>query len=308
MKKVIKSLKFIFFFILALQVAGLTAGEKKGAKKRIAVFEFDDKTDHRVLWWTGQGPGRGMADMLITELVKGGNYTVIERTALDKILAEQNLGKSGLVTPQTAAQTGKLLGVDIAVIGAVTEFGHSKGDVGGSAKGIGVGVSSQTVTVAVDVRFVNTTTGEILAAENIRRDKKKRGLSFRKQGLSFNNRNKFDQSLIGKATRDAIEDIMKLLDDKSASLVWQGKIVKADASSVIINAGAEAGLKVGDELVVYRKGEELIDPDTGISLGATEAKVGKIKVTDNSIGKGKASRCSIVSGSGYQRGDVVKEK
>lgn len=237
-----------------------------------------------------------------------GDYTVVERTALDKILAEQALGASGLVTPQTAAQTGKLLGVDIAIIGAVTEFGHSKGDIGGTAKGIGVGVSSQKVTVAVDVRLVNTTTGEILAAENVRKEKSSRGLSFRKESLSFNNRNKFDQSLIGKATRDAIEDVIKLLDDKSSSMVWQGKIVKADAGSVIINAGEEAGLKVGDVLTVYRQGEELIDPDTGLSLGSTEKKVGQIKVTDNSIGKGKASKCSIVSGSDYQRGDIVKEK
>ncbi len=308
MKKITSLFKILFFTFLALQLVNVTAGEKGGKKKRIAVFEFQDKTDHRVLWWTGQGPGRGMADMLITELVKSGKYTVIERTALDKIMAEQKLGMSGLVTPQTAAQAGKLLGVEIAVIGTVTEFGHSKSNVGGTAKGIGLGVSSQKVTVAIDVRLINTTTGEILSAENVRREKKKRGLSFRKQGLSFNNRNKFDQSLIGKATRQAVEDIIKLIDTKSAEIVWEGKIVKAGSSTIIINAGDANGIKVGDILTVYRMGEELIDPDTGLSLGAEEEVVGKIKVTDNSIGKGKASKCSIVSGSGYTRGDIVREK
>lgn len=308
MKKVNYLLLFLMLPILALQVSDVYAGKKGGKKKRIAVFDFQDKTDHRVLWWTGQGPGRGMADMLITELVKTGSYTVIERTALDKIMAEQKLGMSGLVTPQTAAQAGKLLGVEIAVIGTVTEFGHSKSDVGGTAKGIGLGISSQKVTVAVDVRLINATTGEILAAENVRRDKKKHGLSFRRQGLSFNNRNKFDQSLIGKATRQAIEDIIKIVDDKTAQMVWEGKIVKASGSSIIINAGSESGISVGDVLTVYRMGEELIDPDTGLNLGAEEEVVGKIKVTDNSIGKGKASKCSIVSGSGYTRGDIVREK
>ncbi|KAA3612655.1 MAG: hypothetical protein DWQ05_18570 [Calditrichaeota bacterium] len=308
MKKVVSLIQFLFFAILMLQVSGLMAAEKGGKKKRIAVFEFQDKTDHRVMWWTGQGPGRGMADMLITELVKTGKYTVIERTALDKIMQEQKLGMSGLVTPQTAAQAGKLLGVEIAVIGTVTEFGHSKGDVGGTAKGIGVGVSSQTVTVAVDVRLVNTTTGEILSAENIRREKKKRGLSFRKEGLSFNNRNKFDQSLIGKATRQAIEDIMKIVDDKSSNMKWQGKIVKVSGGTIIINAGSANGVKVGDVFTVYRPGEELIDPDTGLSLGSEEEKVGQIKVTSNSVGKGKASKCSIVSGSGFSRSDIVRDK
>lgn len=79
-----------------------------------------------------------------------------------------------------------------------------------------------SATVGLDIRFINTTTGEILAAENIRRQKSKKGLSISTPKFDFRNRNKFDDSLVGKATREAIEDIMKLLDDKAR--LFPGKL------------------------------------------------------------------------------------
>ena len=277
-------------------------------KKRIAVFEFEDKTDHRIHWWTGQSVGRGMADMLITELVNSGEYRVIERTALDHILKEQGLGQSGAVTQQSAAEVGKMLGVEIAVVGAVTEFGHARGGTGGRIKGVRVGVSKQSAAVAVDVRLINTTTGEIIASKNARKEEKKGGLSFGTPEFSFNNKNKFDQSLVGKAARKAIEDVVKAINAQVTSISWQAKVVKATGNSVIINVGAEAGVENGMEFVVYSQGEELIDPDTGLSLGSEEERVGRIKVTNNNLGNGKASRCQILEGSDFDTGYFVRLK
>ncbi len=295
--------------LLLLMTSGAADAQLK-MKKRVAVFDFEDKTEAGITWWFGGGTGRGMADMLITELVKSGKFTVIERTQLEKILSEQKLGMSGAVTPQTAAKAGKLLGVDIAIIGAVTEFGHSQGGLGGRLGGIGVGMKTQKATVAVDVRLVNTTTGEILVAENVRKQKSKRGVAISdwSRGVSFDNRNQFDQSLIGKTTREAIAEIVKLIDKTSRKIKWQGKVVKATSSSVIINAGSEHGVKKGDKFIILRLGEELIDPDTGLSLGSTEEEIGMIEVVNPDLGKGKASQCKIVKGGGFKRGDIVKEK
>lgn len=65
-----------------------------------------------------------MADMLVTSLVKSGRYRVIERQEIEKIINEQQLGQSGMVTAQSTAKVSQLLGVEIAIIGNVTEFGH----------------------------------------------------------------------------------------------------------------------------------------------------------------------------------------
>jgi hypothetical protein len=59
--------------------------------------------------------------------------------------------------------------------------------------------------------------------------------------------------------------------------------------------------------VVYRPGEELIDPDTGISLGSEEMMIGKIEVISDVAG-GKACKAIIKGGSNFMTGDLVRIK
>ena len=280
--------------------------QKKRIKKRVAVFIFDDKTDKSYRWWNNKGVGEGVAEMLTTELVKTGNYRVIERRELDQILKEQKLGASGIVTEQSAAELGKVLGVELAVMGAVTEFGYKKSDTGGRVKGIGLGLQSQSATVGLDCRMVNTTTAEIVAADHVRKEKSSKGIRVSTPKLSFKNRKAFDESLVGKAARDAVKDVIKLIDKNAPNIPWQAKIVTVKGGKVFINAGSVGGIQSGDIFAIYQKGEELVDPDTGLSLGSMDTKVGAIKVTNANLGEGKASQCSIVSGSGFNRGDFVR--
>lgn len=294
---------FLIIFILICMNIPLNAQ----LKKRVAVFTFEDKTSHTWRWWDGKAPGDGMADMLTTTLVKSGKYTVIERQEITKVLDEQKLGQAGLVTPQSAAQVGKLLGVEMAIVGAVTEFGHSKKDTGGRIRGIGIGVQSQKATVAVDVRFVNTNTGEILAAENVRKEESSSGLRLNTQEFDFDNRADFDNSIVGKATRKAIDDIVGLIDSQMKKLPWEGKILLVRGETIFIKPGSDAGIQVGDRFFVYSKGEELVDPDTGLSLGSVESKVGAIEVT-SFVSGGKAAQAVASSGGGFKKGDLIRLK
>ncbi|HPG40923.1 MAG TPA: CsgG/HfaB family protein [bacterium] len=305
--KKIAVLVFVFF---CLSIAGGNAADdKKQLKKRVAVFSFDDKSSHNYHWWTGQPVGEGMADMLVTALVKTGKYQVMERQEMNKVLEEQNLGQSGIVTQETAAQVGKMLGVELAIFGSVTEFGYSEGSTGGRLNnmGFGVGIKSSKATVGIDIRFVNTTTGEILKAESIRKENSKKGVSLDTDKFNFENQSQFDESIVGKATRDAINEIVTFCDGVVENIPWQAKIVTV-SPKIIINSGALGGVNIGDELVVIRAGEELVDPDTGLSLGTTEAEIGRIKVTNNNIGNGKASECVAISGTGFARNDMVRMK
>ena len=50
-----------------------------------------------------------------------------------------------------------------------------------------------------------------------------------------------------------------------------GKVIRIfDETTLLVNIGAKEGLKVEDRVVVVEKGEEVVDPDTGESLGALE--------------------------------------
>jgi curli biogenesis system outer membrane secretion channel CsgG len=285
-----------------------TATAQKQLKKRVAVLNFEDKTEKRYTWGGGKTPGSGMADMLVTALVKSDAYTVIERAEIDRVLQEQDLGTAGIVTQQSAAEAGKMLGAEIVIFGSVTEFGYKDRSVGGATRRFGIGIESQTAVVATDVRMVNSTTGEIIAAENVRKEESKRGLKVDTRKLDFGTQSDFDESLVGEATRDAIDTIVELINGNAPNIPWEAKVVTMQGDAVFINAGSQAGVEIGDTFIVKRPGKTLVDPDTGLELGAVEEDVGVIKVADNTMGNGKAARCTVVSGGNFQRGDLVREQ
>ncbi len=306
--KMIRILLCVFLILSASSVLQAVAknDQQKRIKKRVAVFIFDDKTDKSYRWWNRKGVGEGVSDMLITELVKTGNYRVIERQELEQIIKEQKLAASGLVTPESAAQLGKVLGVELAVLGAVTEFGYKKSETGGRIKSFGLGVQSQSATIALDCRMVNTSTAEIVCAENVRKEKSSKGIKIDTRKIDFKSQKDFDGSLVGKAAREAVQGVIKMIDKNAPQIPWQAKVVTEKNGVVYINAGSISGVQSGDKFVVYQKGEELIDPDTGISLGSIDTKIGEIQVTNANVGQGKASQCSIISGSGFKKGDFVR--
>ena len=155
--KYIGSIAIILLFCTSL----LIGQDLKNLKKRVAVVDFEDAAGY------GHNIGNGLSDMLVTALVESKKFIVIERQELNKIMQEQGLGMSGAVTPQSAAKVGQLLGVELMITGSVSEFGTKKDKVGGSLgslSGFNLGMSTESARSVVDIRLVNTNTGEIIAA------------------------------------------------------------------------------------------------------------------------------------------------
>ena len=141
--------------------------------------------------------------------------------------------------------------------------------------------------------------------EFVRKEVVDRNLTFSTPDFKFANKQKFDESVVGEATREAIDAVVELVNRQMPNIPWEAKVVRGNGS-IFINAGAEAGVEIGDVFVVYRAGEELIDPDTGISLGTVDTKIGTIRVTNNLIGNGLAAECVAETGSGFARNDLVR--
>ncbi len=303
MKKRMSFLVIITLFIAFTMGGNLYSQKLKNLKKRIAVMDFEDRAGY------GHNIGQGLSDMLVTTLVKTGKFNVIEREELDNVLAEQGLGMSGAVTPQSAAQVGKLLGVELMVTGSVSEFGEKKSSIGGALGGIGGKLTTREARSVVDIRLVNTTTGEIILAEAADASEKSRSLDgVRFEDIDFRNPTTWDKTILGKAARKSIEKCVDYIEQAMANVPWQGKIIKAnDDGTIYMKPGSAGGVESGMEFAVYSEGEDLIDPDTGLSLGSEEKKIGKIKVVQD-IGDGKACKAIVISGSGFETGNLVRVK
>jgi len=289
--------------MLVIACLVITVSINAQLKKRIAVSRFEDRT--------GSGYhslGEGMADMLITALVKSKKFMVLERQEIEHLLQEQQFGESGMVTPETAPKVGQMLGAELFVIGSVTEFGQKESDISGGTSIFGAGLRTKTSRAAVDIRLVNTSTGEIIASETEEGSKSSTGIGISYEDINFSNLDSWDDTDIGKAAREAIDGCVKLIVENMEKIPWSGKIIKVNSDgTVLMKPGSEGNVKVGMEFTVFRPGEEIKDPDTGLSLGAEETKVGKIKVIEDAL-KGKAAKAKIIEGSDLQAGDIVHEK
>jgi curli biogenesis system outer membrane secretion channel CsgG len=269
-------------------------------KKRIAVSRFEDGHGY-------SGCGIGISDMLATALVKTKKFMVIERKELEKVVEEQKLGLSGMVTAETAPAVGKLLGVELLVIGSVSELGTSKRDIGGGISVFGGGLSKQQARAAVDIRLVNTTTGEVLAAETEEGTESTLGFRGNYSDLHFDNVSEWDNTDVGKAAREAIDKTVELITENMDTVPWSGRIIKVNNDgTVLMKPGSEGNVTVGMEFDVYQQGEEIKDPDTGVSMGTEEAKVAHIVVQSDML-NGKAAKAKVASGKGIKAGDMVRE-
>lgn len=296
-------MKRLLLFAAALLVAVPLHSVQAQLKKRVAVARFEDRT--------GSGYhslGDGVADMLITALVKSGTFSVLERQELEKVIQEQQFGQSFMVTPETAPKVGQLLGVEMFVVGSVTEFGTKQRDVNVGLSVFGGGVSQKISRCVVDVRLVNVTSGEILGAESFEGQESSTGFNLAYEDVNFGNTSSWDDTDIGKATRQAVNGVVGAVTENMDKIPWSGKILKVNADgTLLMKPGSEGNVKVGMEFVVMRKGEEVKDPDTGQSLGAEETKLGTIKVVEDAL-KGKAAKAKILDGTDFKVGDIIHSK
>ena len=67
----------------------------------------------------------GIGSMLGTTMGISNQLLISERGQLNQILEEMKLGMAGLVDPTTAAQVGKIAGVEYVVIGSYINLGHA---------------------------------------------------------------------------------------------------------------------------------------------------------------------------------------
>ena len=300
------------------------------AKKRVAVLDFDYsavKSQASAMFGTDQDVGKGIADILVTQLVKDGALSVIERKAIDKIMNEQNFANSDRVDPETAAKIGRILGVDAMIVGSITQFGrddkgmstggHGLGGLSGKFGVGGIGTRSAKAVVVINGRMIDTTTAEILAAASGKGQSKRSGVSLLGAGgssdaeggghLSMGSSN-FGDTILGEATNAAVADMAKQLDDAASriptkTVAISGLIADVSGNTLILNVGSKAGVKVGDKLGVFKKGREVRDPSTGKVLKTVMSRLGDVVITE--VDEGSATG-TYSGGAPPSVGDAVK--
>jgi TolB-like protein len=108
-------------------------------KIKVAVLDFESI----------QAPpdlGRGVAEILRTELIELGTYTMVERGKVEEILKEQAFQLTGAVDSKTAAKIGELVGAKFVITGSIVKM---------------------KATYTINARLINVETGIAKVGDNV---------------------------------------------------------------------------------------------------------------------------------------------
>ncbi len=294
-------------------------------EKRIAIMDLSSAQNINN-WWSAYSwgssfePGKSISAALTSKLVNSPKYMVLDRENLDLIMREQGLGQSGAVSPETAVEIGKLLGVRYIITGMVTEFdlvntGGSGGvrvPISGYRLGLG-GKGSDRVRVSCEIKVTDVETGMITSALSSRKEiaTGSAGLAGFYKGYEFSGKGgELPSSGLGKGIYEVASDLAAQLETAQFKEIavkpkLEGYVIDSEGDKVFINLTQKDGLVKNTVFKVMRS-KQVKDPRTG-KITNLDRTVTEIKVI--SVGE-SSSECQIMGSTGeaVQANDTVRQK
>ena len=232
-----------------------------------------------------KGHMKRLTDDLIVKLTNTNRFAVMERQEVDQVLDEkafEAVAKGGDIR----GRLSELAGADYLIHGEITNFYTTTerkrvpylDEVQVRVTGIAEGT----------LRVVDVHSGTVMAAEKLRMHKRIKDAGDPTQVVS---------DLIDRFTTEAVSRIV----DRIYPIKLLG--ISGDGT-IYLNRGADGGLQTGTVFDVMRPGQELRDPDTGLSFGSAETKVGSVKIV---AVENYRARARIISGQSAQAGDILRK-
>lgn len=253
-------------------------------KRKIAIGRFSNSTRYgKALLYAGERDPLAdqSADMLANRLFESGRFIVLERPDLDAIQAEQSL----------QGPISQMPGVDVLVVGSVTEFGRKTEGRSGFLSS----TKRQVATATVEARIIDVKTGAIIfTATGTAESSVETG-----EVAGFGSRAAYDSSLNDNALDAAISDLMNDMVGRLSNRRWSTDILDVQGAQVFVSGGPGQGLKAGDIFGVETKGKTIKSGQTGMPITLPGEEIATLKVIsffgDDALTEGAIAR--VVSGS-----------
>jgi len=301
-------------------------------KKAMTIDDFDYSavmTSVQAIFGTQMNIGQGIQAMLVKRVAEGGKFTIVERKKIGAVMKEQDFSASNRVKQGTGARIGQIRGADLTLAGDIVVFGRddrkTSAGVGAGVFGAGGGViggskGEYKAVVVLDYRIIDEETSEIVGSGEARGESKRTskgfgaamfaGGVFAGGGVNMTSSN-FGETIIGEATMDAVNKLAANINSadltggaESRENDLDAKVADVNGSSITINAGTAAGLRVGQTFTIYHKGKEIKDPSTGEVLDVQTTPLGTLTIT---VVRDKIAVGNYAGGAPPVVGDIVRK-
>lgn len=231
-----------------------------------------------------QGHVKRMNDDLMLKLTNTNRFRVMERQEVDQILDEKAF-EAAASGGDIISRLRELIGADYLVHGEITNF-----YINTETRDVPFLDEKETDATAVAegmLRLVDVHTGVVVGADKVRYTSSANNVQDTTQLMS---------DLMDQFTTESVAAIvLRLFPIKVLGLAGDG--------AIYVNRGADVGLTQGTLFSVMRPGDELIDPDTGLSFGSAETQIAQVEITSVETSR---ARARIISGEAVMVGDMLR--
>ncbi len=237
----------------------------------------------------------GIEARLATDLAATRKFTMVTRSRLDTVLAEQSLAASGFIDADdpSTARSLRVAGVRWLAVPRIVDFEDMTRTR--RFEGLDRTVERRTIRLGLSVEILDTTTGVVGETATV---------ALERSDTADEN----DRAM--PAGGDATNRLLAELAAEASAMVtcrvldtaYPASVLAVGNGVVTFNRGDGGCVEAGSTWIISSRGEPLVDPDTGETLGYDETERGSVVVSN--VGP-RFSRARLTAGDAG-KGDVVR--
>jgi curli biogenesis system outer membrane secretion channel CsgG len=283
----------------------VTGATSQAEKKRVIVDEFDYstvKSSVQAVFNTQADIGKGIRAMLVKRMADANKVVVVERAKVDQLMAEQDRNASNRVKQGSGARVGRISGADAVLAGDIVVFGRDdkKTNIGagglaryGPFGGLHVKKEEDKAVVVIDYRLVDAETSEVIATGEARGESIRKSSGIGGMGGSWGGgggggidmtSSNFGATIIGEATQECVNKLGDILSQQATTMKKavrevETRVADVSGGSMVIAAGANDGVNVGETFDILKVLREVRDPQTKELLDTVTEQAGTLTIT-----------------------------
>lgn len=258
----------------------IPAPPKGNLKYSVMVKKFKNEAGWSGRWSIGNGMTTVMTDMLN----KSGWFITLGDNEMRKAaMEEQDFAAGGRTAGgKKKPKMGRMTPAQLLVRGSITNV-QETGSKGGGLNFMGVSIGGDTGSAEINftIYIINSETGQVVASTSVVGKSGKRGYKLGYYGSKLGGLTGMfggeDKDNVMEAAENAVGQAIQYMIAQLENIPWEGTIMMANGSKVIMNRGEREGVSIGKSFKIGEV-EELVDPDTGEVLDSEMTTVSTAKV------------------------------
>jgi hypothetical protein len=268
--------------------------DKPELKKRVLILPILDQAQ------LGEEKIKSLTDRLVSALIKDGNVVVAATSNPGTSTERMKSPGYGIVIEPEQAKKAAQMGMNVLLTAVITpiDFTSRRAGIWPFRKVRHEGEISMVVNafdLATGTLFLSHIESKKVRAEVDIFDEGEEGTPAKPE---------IDANAVEKALAQIVDAQASKVSDALREQPWSGKILSASGDEIIVSAGRDVGLTVGQVFNVYGRGEPIRCAD-GSLVAPLGLKLGEIKVTE--VQESQAVATPLAS-SLFKAGQVIRPK